>query len=111
MTDRRGSGSTADGAGPQVSELRANIESTRREISTTISEIERRLSPQRMKERASDRFAEATAPWRQDPAGQLEAWMGDGLTRLREMAWTNPLGLGLAAAVAGFLLGRSSGRD
>ena len=30
----------------------------------------------------------------------------DLLTRLREMAWMNPIGLGLGAAVVGFLLGR-----
>jgi hypothetical protein len=31
-------------------------------------------------------------------------------TRLRELAWLNPVGLGVAAAVVGYLIGRQVGR-
>lgn len=92
--------------GARVEELRANMDRTRQDISRTISEIEARLRPDRMKNLAGDRVMEAMEPWRRDPMGQAQLVGRDLLTRLREMAWMNPIGLGLGAAVVGFLLGR-----
>ena len=96
--------------GPRVDDLRASIEGRRRDIAETISEIERRLQPGRLRKMAADRLYDATSAWRQDPMGQMEAWGRDLLTRLREMAWMNPVGLGVGAFVAGWLLGRKRSR-
>lgn len=92
--------------GARVDELRRSMERTRRDISRTINEIEARLSPDRMKSMAGDRVMQAVEPWRRDPTGEIQRVGQDLLTRLREMAWMNPIGLGLAAATIGFLLGR-----
>ncbi|HLU53651.1 MAG TPA: hypothetical protein VK011_08680 [Acidimicrobiia bacterium] len=96
----------AANGGPRVEDVRASIAGRRREIADTISEIERRLRPDRLRRMATDRLYDATAVWRENPVGQLEAWGRDALTRLREMAWMNPVGLGLAAFAAGWLTGR-----
>lgn len=92
--------------GPRVDDIRASIEGRRRDIAETVSEIERRLRPERLRHMAEERFYEITAAWREDPVGQVQAWGRDSLTRLREMAWMNPVGLGLGAFVAGWLVGR-----
>ena len=60
--------------GPRIDDLRASIEGRRRDIAETISEIERRLQPGRLRQMAADRLYDATSAWRQDPMGQMEAW-------------------------------------
>lgn len=90
-------------------ELRADIDHTRREIDLTVSEMEQRLSPSRLRHMAGDRFREMATPWREQPMEQAEALSNELITRLRETAWMNPTGLGMAAIVAGYLLGRRSG--
>ena len=82
---------------PQIDDLRLSIESRRKDIADTIAEIERRLRPDRIRRMAADRLYDATADLRKDPVGHLRAWSRDLLTRLREMAWMNPVGLGAGA--------------
>lgn len=89
-----------------VAELRAEIEQTRHEIDRTMSEIEQRLDPEAWRHMMTDRVREVATPWRDRPVEQAEALFHEAMTRLREMAWLNPLGLGLAAAAAGYLVGR-----
>lgn len=91
-----------------LEELRADIDHTRHEIDQTISEIEERLAPDRLRGLVTDRLREATSPWRERPAEQTEALYRELMTRLREMAWMNPVGLGLAATAVGYLVGRRS---
>lgn len=91
-----------------VEALRADIDHTRHEIDRTISEIEERLTPDRLRGMMSDSLREAAAPWRERPVQQTGALIQELATRLREMAWINPVGLGLAAAVVGYLMGRQS---
>jgi len=91
---------------PQIDDLRLSIESRRKDIADTIAEIERRLRPDRIRRMAADRLYDATADLRKDPVGHLRAWSRDLLTRLREMAWMNPVGLGAGAFIAGWLMGR-----
>lgn len=91
-----------------VEELRAEMAHTRREIDQTISEIEERLAPDRLKGLMTDRLREVASPWRERPAEQTEALFRELTTRLREMAWMNPVGLGLAATAVGYVMGRRS---
>lgn len=91
-----------------VEELRADIDHTRHEIDQTISEIEERLAPDRLRDLLTGRLREVTSPWRERPGEQTEALSRELVTRLREMAWMNPVGLGLAATAVGYLVGRRS---
>lgn len=92
-----------------VEHLRADMDETREEIDRTLAEIEARLDPNRMRTMVGDRLRDVTGRWRQRPGQQLEGLSREAMTRVREMAWMNPLGLGLAAAVVGYLLGRRTG--
>lgn len=98
-----------EGHDETVEELRADIDNTRQEIDRTISEIEERLAPDRLKDMVSDRLRDIAGPWRERPAEQTEALTREVMTRVREMAWMNPVGLGLAAAAVGYIFGRKSG--
>ena len=89
-----------------VEHLRADIDRARDQIDRTGSEIEGRLAPRRLREVAGERLREAARPWQDQPGEQLYALFRESATRVREMAWINPLGLGLASAVVGYLLGR-----
>lgn len=91
-----------------VEELRADIDHTRHEIDQTLAEIEERLDPGRLRGMMSDRLRKVAGPWRERPGEQAEALSRDLMTRLREMAWMNPMGLGVGAAALGYLMGRRS---
>lgn len=91
-----------------VEELRTDIDHTRHEIDRTMTELEKRLGPDRMREMLMERAREWTALWREQPGRQLEGLSREMMTRLREMAWMNPAGLGVAAAAVGYLVGRRS---
>lgn len=99
-----------EGHDETVEELRADLDHTRHEIDQTISEIEERLAPDQLRDMMSDRLREVTSPWRERPGEQAEALSRELMTRVREMAWMNPVGLGLAAVTVGYLTGRRSGR-
>ena len=58
----------AANGGPRVEDVRASIAGRRREIADTISEIERRLRPDRLRRMATDRLYDATAVWRRGDA-------------------------------------------
>lgn len=94
----------------KVADLRTELDNTRHEIDLTLAEIEEGLAPDKVVDRLSDRVREATASWREQPMKETRALANDGLTRLREMAWMNPAGLGMAATIVGFLLGRRAAR-
>lgn len=95
-----------DGSDETVDRLRADLKDGRRQIDRTISEIEARLSPDRVAGVLRDRLREAAAPWKGQPVDQARALGREIGTRIREMAWMSPLGLGLSAAVVGYLIGR-----
>lgn len=97
-----------EGQDETVEGLRADLDHTRHEIDQTISEIEKRLAPDRLRELMGDRLREIASPWRERPGEQTEALSRELMTRLRELAWMNPAGLGMAAATVGYLLGRRS---
>ncbi|HEX2152441.1 MAG TPA: DUF3618 domain-containing protein [Acidimicrobiia bacterium] len=109
MTRERGDDVNDEATAARVADLKAEIDTTRHEIDLTLLEIEDRLSPERIADRVGDRVREATAGWRERPMDEMRSVVNDGLTRLREMAWMNPVGLGLSAAVVGFILGRKVG--
>lgn len=89
-----------------VQRLRADVDRARTRIDQTVTEIEARLAPDRLRQLVGERWRDASAPWRDRPGEQLEALSRETMTRLREMAWMNPLGLGLAALLFGYLIGR-----
>lgn len=110
MTRERGGNSGDEATAARVADLRADIDSTRHEIDLTLAEIEDRLAPDRVADRVGERVREVTAGWREQPMEEMRAVANELMTRVREMAWMNPVGLGLSAAVVGFIVGRQLGR-
>lgn len=89
-----------------VDSLRADMERSRLDIDRTVAELAARLEPDRLRSVFVDRMREMTGPWQERPREQIDALSRETMTRIREMAWINPLGLGLAAAAVGFWMGR-----
>lgn len=86
----------------QVEQVRGDLERLRREIDATQDELELRLSPPRI----GVWLSISTDPEPRNAALELRRLSRHLVTRLRETAWLNPVGLGSAAFALGYMVGR-----
>lgn len=91
--------------------IRADIESTRREMSDTLSQIQERLNPERLKEQAKDTIHEATIGRVKKMARNAQDRSLEAGRGMVDVMRDNPLPLALIGIGAGWLLMNSRRRS
>jgi ElaB/YqjD/DUF883 family membrane-anchored ribosome-binding protein len=96
-------GDTTDDRTPETEAIRSDIEDTRANMSSTIDEIQDRLSPQRLKDQATDAVREATVGRVQNMASNITETARDTGSTLMDTIRENPLPAALLGIGAGWL--------